>query len=154
MDRFEKVTNIENLQLLEKNLKKLLEDPKTNSGKDSVSAVFQKLLEDTEADLEKAFDSELPILICTYQTEEEIRFVYYLGDLDRIRVTDELLPNTLDFQGKLDCQYNMKSIIHTQKYLNSLINEVINKNAVHNWIEVSILLEKRIEEKNTNKKHR
>ena len=64
MDRFEKVTNIENLQLLEKNLKKLLEDPKTNSGKDSDSVIFQKLLEDTQTDLEKAFESDLPILIC------------------------------------------------------------------------------------------
>lgn len=154
MDRFEKVTNIENLQLLEKNLKKLLEDPKTNSGKDSNSAVFQKLLEDTEADLEKAFEPELPILICTNQTEKDIHFVYYLGDLDRIRVTDELLPNTLDFQSKLNCQYNMREVAHAQEYLNSLINEIISKNDVHNWIEVSILLAKKIEEKETNKKHR
>ena len=154
MDRFEKISNIDNLQLLEKNLKKLLEDTKKNSEKTSDSVIFQKLLEDTQTDLEKAFESELPILICTNQAEESIHFVYYLGDLDRIRVTDELLPNTLDFQSKLDCLYNMKSIINTQKYLNSLISKIINKNDVHNWIEVSILLEKRLEEKNTNKKHR
>ena len=154
MDRFEKITNIENLQLLEKNLKKLLEEAKTNSQKATDAVIFQKLLEDTQADLEKAFASELPILIYTSVTEEDIHFVYYLGDLDRIRVTDELLPNTLDFQSKLNCPYNMKSIVNTQKYLNSLISEVINKNEVHNWIEVSILLAKRIEEQNTNKKHR
>ena len=134
MNRYEKINNIENLQKLEKSLTKLLNEAKDN--------------------LQKALVSELPILICTMETEEDIHFVYYLGDLDRIRVTDELLPNTLDFQSKLNCQYNMGEVAHTQEYLNSLINEIINKNDVHNWIEVSILLAKRIEEKETNKKHR
>ena len=41
MDRFEKVTNIENLQLLEKNLKKLLEDAKTNSKKATDAVILR-----------------------------------------------------------------------------------------------------------------
>ena len=134
MNRYEKINNIENLQKLEKSLTKLLNEAKDN--------------------LQKALVSELPILICTMETEEDIHFVYYLGDLDRIRVTDELLPNTLDFQSKLNCQYNMGEVAHAQEYLNSLINEIISKHDVHNWIEVSILLAKKIEEKETNKKHR
>ncbi len=127
MDRFEKVKTIENLQKLQKNL--------------------QKLLDDNEVNLKRALISELPILICTSETEDDIHFVYYLGDLDRIRTTQELLPNTLDFQSKLNCPYDMSKIISTQEYLNSLINEIIKKSNVNNWIEVSILLEKKLNEK-------
>ena len=152
MDRFEKITNIENLQLLEKNLKKILEDTKTNSEKTSDSVVFQKLLKDTQKDLEKALNSDLPILICTNQTEEAIHFVYYLGDLDRIRVTDELLPNTIDLQSKLNCSYNISKIISTQEYLNSLINDILKTSNVDNWIEVSFLLEKELNEKQIKKR--
>ena len=152
MDRFEKITNIENLQLLEKNLKKILEDTKTNSEKTSDSVVFQKLLKDTQKDLEKALNSDLPILICTNQTEGAIHFVYYLGDLDRIRVTDELLPNTIDLQSKLNCSYNISKIISTQEYLNSLINDILKTSNVDNWIEVSFLLEKELNEKQIKKR--
>ena len=48
----------------------------------------------------------------------------------------------------------MAAILHIQKYLNNLINEIINKKDVHNWTQVSILLAIKIEEQNTNNKHR
>lgn len=141
MDRYEKVKKIEDLQKLQKNIQKLLDEDQSNS------VIFQKLLNDIQTDLEKSLIPELPILICTSYTENDIQFVYYLGDLDRIRMTDEILPNTLDFEGKLNCPYDMLKIVNTQKYLNSLISEIIKKSNVNNWMGVGILLETELNER-------
>ncbi len=125
MDRYEKVKKIENLQLVINNL--------------------QKLLDNTKAELEEVAKSELPILIGTNIDEDNVYYVYYLGDIDRIKIiTNELLPNTLDLQGKVNFRYDVVGLRRVKKYLNSLITKIIVKNKVDNWMDVGILLEREI----------
>ena len=125
MDRYEKVKKIENLQLVINNL--------------------QKLLDNTKAELEEVAKSEIPILIGTNIDEDNVYYVYYLADIDRIKIiTNELLPNTLDLQGKVNFRYDVVGLKRAKKYLNSLITKIIVKNKVDNWMDVGILLEKEI----------
>ena len=125
MDRYEKVKKIENLQLVINNL--------------------EKLLDNTKAELEEVAKSEIPILIGTNIDEDNVYYVYYLADIDRIKIiTNELLPNTLDLQGKVNFRYDVVGLKRAKKYLNSLITKIIVKNKVDNWMDVGILLEKEI----------
>ena len=128
MDRYEKVKKLESLQRLQKSL--------------------QKLLQENEEELKTINVSETPYLICTNITENEVYYVYYLADLDKVvTITNELLPNTIDLQGKLGCSYDLVSITNAKEYLNKLVMEIINTNDVKSWLEISILLERRLANK-------
>ena len=127
MDRYEKVKKLEGLLKLQKSL--------------------QKLLQENEEELKAINVSETPYLICTNITEKEVYYVYYLADLDKVEtITNELLPNTIDLQGKLSCSFNLVSIQEAKEYLNKLIKEIITTQNVNSWTEISILLERTLSE--------
>ena len=127
MDRYEKVKNLEGLQRLQNSLQKLLEE---NSEKLKLVSV-----------------SETPYLICTNITENEVYHIYYFADLDRVETKiNEFLPNTIDLQGRLECSFDFVSIEKTRAYLNNLITEIIRTNDVKSWLDVNILLERKLDE--------
>ena len=124
MDRYEKIKKIESLEKVQKGLKKLWEE--------------------NESELKSLNNSELPILMTHYVDENGYYLVYYLGDLDKVEIGNEVLANTIDLESKLNCQFNVVSITKTKEYLNNLINKVIKTNDVDNWVSLGILLEKEI----------
>ena len=130
MDRYEKIKKIENLQKIHKGL--------------------EKLLQENENELKLINISETPFLICTNIDENDVNYIYYLADLDRVeKRVNELLPNTIDLQGRLGCSFNLVSIQEAREYLNKLIKEIITTQNVNSWTEISNLLEKKLSETGT-----